>query len=176
MIHCCHYARNKPEIYPSLYFTTTNTFYYYKNTFFMLAKWLNLCFGIKGYSKLHFEIYFYIKMVEKLNISTWENKHRKFIRLVANRVSNEGMIFRANGKTLISGGQKGDMTEPLKNKAGCKCEFHKICTKIGLIYKAWGRGVTNNRQRYNTQITHGEEQLVLVSTNSNETFGFRVEH
>lgn len=29
--------------------------------------------------------------------------------------------------------------------------------------------VTNNRQ-----ITHGEEQLVLVSTNTNETFGFLV--
>jgi hypothetical protein len=53
--------------------------------------------------------------------------------------TNEGMIYRANGKTLISG-TKENMTEPLKNKVGCKLNVNytmqdnmSFCSKLGLI-------------------------------------------
>lgn len=142
MTHRCHYARNNPKMYPC---------FNYKNSFFMLGQ-------VIGDSKLHFEISFYIKTIEKLSISVCESKRRKFtryIRLEVQMATDEGMIwsidiYRAKEKLWYLA-TKRDMTKPLKNKAGMQVWIVQAnmssCTKIRLIYIAWAlRSWRRNQQ------------------------------
>jgi hypothetical protein len=142
MTHRCHYARNNPKIYPC---------FNYKNSFFMLGQ-------VIGDSKLHFEISFYIKTIEKLSISVCESKRRKFtryIRLEVQMATDEGMIwsidiYRAKEKLWYLA-TKRDMTKPLKNKAGMQVWIVQAnmssCTKNIYIYIAWAlRSWRRNQQ------------------------------